>query len=318
MKKYRIILLGAGIFIASLVHTNVQAQQATKHMVVEGETLSKIAKNYGTTVGDIMRFNGMNTQSKLIVGKEIKIPPAGVHIIGRGADSETATATPPTSKANSDNAGRTHTVVTGESLYKIAKVNHITVANLKAWNNLSDDKIHVGQVLQLSDTPAASVAASKTTPDDTTVKSIPEEVTNTGTSGIIVANNAQTATSKPSGVKVVSTETTTLANGNGGAFADVFGRDVDNQTLSEASGKAKTFKSQSGWSDQKFYIMMNDVTPGGIVKVTYNGASVFAKVLWNLIDTKENSGLTFRISDATASALGVSGDTFDIKVDYYK
>jgi len=317
MKKYRIALVGAGIFMASLMHSqNVAAQQALKHTVQAGETLSKIAKDNGTTVGDIMRFNGMNTQSKLEVGQSIKIPPAGVHIIGRApVDNETsAQASAPAVSAPSAHAGSTHTVVAGESLYKISKAFNVPVADIKKWNNLSSDNIRIGQVLQMSDAPAAATPAA---PEKTA-----EDVTNTpetSTSGTIVANKPQPVKkTKPDSVKIVSTETTTLANNNGGAFAGTFGQDVDNLTLTDVAGKAKVFKSQSGWSDQKFYVMMNDVTPGSIVKVTYNGASVFAKVLWNLIDTKENTGLAFRISDATASVLGVSGDTFDLKVDYYK
>lgn len=318
MKKYRIIVLGMGLCVASLLHTNYTlAQQAAKHVVKEGETLSKIAKENGTTVGDIMRFNGMNTQSKLEVGQTIKIPPAGVHIIGRSAGKEEATTSTASAAPaiSSGHAGQTHTVVAGESLYKIGKAYNVSVADLKKWNDLKDNNIKVGQVLQMSDTPAATVA----TEQSPAAKTAEETVSNTGTSGIIVANNANTDNKKKAEtVKVVSTETTNLASGNGGAFAGSFGQDVENQTLAEVSGKAKVFKSQSGWSDQKYYVMMNDVTPGGIVKVTYNGNSIFAKVLWNLIDTKENSGLSFRISDATASALGVSGDTFNIKVDYYK
>ncbi|MFT4202562.1 MAG: LysM peptidoglycan-binding domain-containing protein [Chitinophagaceae bacterium] len=294
-------------------HT-VQAQQATKHVVQTGETLSKIAKDNGTTVGDIMRFNGMNSQTKLEVGKTIKIPPAGVHIIGRAADDSQQTIT--TKNTSNTNAGTTHTVVAGESLYRIAKAYGVSVADLKQWNNLTDNNIKVGQVLQMSAT--SETVAQTNTP--TTPVATEETVAESGTSGIIRPNNDadKPKKDKTDSVKVVSAETTTLAGNNGGAFANAFGQDMENQTLAAASGKAKIFKSQSGWSDQKYYIMMNDVTPGSIVKVTFNGASVFAKVLWNLIDTKENTGLNFRISDATASALGVSGDTFDLKVDYYK
>ena len=319
MKKRNIIFLSVGMAFASLCISNKSlAQEASKHTVQAGETLTKIAKAYGTTVGDIMRFNGMNTQSKLEVGQSIKIPPAGVHIIGK-ASSEETTESSTTTKPFIDNGNpQAHTVVAGESLYKISKTYKVSIANIKKWNNLSSDNIHVGQVLQLS---ANSVATQQSNTANT---STPTEVSETGTSGIIKGNSSATnvnatKTRKSEPVKVVSTETTTLANNNGGAFASGFGQDVENMSLSDVKGKAKIFKSQSGWSDQKFYIMMNDVTPGSIVKVTYNGNSVFAKVLWNLIDTKENAGISFRISDATASTLGINGtDSFDLKVDYYK
>lgn len=304
--------------VASLCGTNqILAQQATKHTVQTGETLTKIANTYNTTVGDIMRFNGMNTQSKLEVGQTIKIPPAGVHIIGRSTEESTEKPTETTTPATNDVA-KTHTVVAGESLYKISKTYNVTVADLKKWNNITGNNIKVGQILQMSSTPVTATPQKEAAD----VTNVPE----TSTSGTIAANPKSSSTEatpakpkKSDTVKVVSSETTTLANNNGGAFAEGFGQDVDNMTLADVKGKAKVFKSQSGWSDQKFYIMMNDVTPGSIVKVTYNSSSIFAKVLWNLIDTKENSGLAFRISDATASALGISGaDTFDLKVDYYK
>ncbi|PZP52348.1 MAG: hypothetical protein DI598_00840 [Pseudopedobacter saltans] len=321
MKKYRIIILSTGLLVASIFsHKQVFAQQATKHTVQAGETLTKIANSYGTTVGDIMRFNGMNTQSKLEVGQSIKIPPAGVHIIGKASNEEsTETSTPAVTPIDTKGPAKTHTVVAGESLYKISKTYNVSVPDLKKWNNLSTNSIKVGQVLQMG----PSTASSTSTPEKSTVAEV-ADVPETSTSGVIMANNANT---KPStdvkkkakdSLQTISSETTTLASNNGGSFANAFGQDVDNMTLADVKGKAKVFKSQSGWSDQKFYIMMNDVTPGAIVKVTYGSSSVFAKVLWNLIDTKENTGLAFRISDATASALGISGDTFDLKVDYYK
>lgn len=299
--------------MVSLLHYDtIHAQQVTKHTVETGETLSKIASNYGTTVGDIMRFNGMNSKSKLEVGQSIKIPPAGVHIIGKVAEENKTTSTPVTNVDTSgENVGKTHTVVAGESLYKISRSYNIKVADLRKWNNLADNNIKVGQILQMSSVPAA------TSKSGSTITNVPE----TNTSGTIVGNDKignSNKSVKEDSVKVISTETTNLATNSGGAFANAFGQDVENMTLTDITGKAKVFKSQSGWTDQKFYIMMNDVTPGAVVKVTYNGASVFAKVLWNLIDTKENTGLAFRISDATASALGATSADFDLKVDYYK
>jgi cell wall-associated NlpC family hydrolase len=45
--------------------------------------------------------------------------------------------------------GDTYTVRSGDCLSKIAKVNHVTVTQLKGWNHLSNDRIRINQKLSL-------------------------------------------------------------------------------------------------------------------------------------------------------------------------
>ena len=79
-----------------------------------------------------------------------------------------------------------------------------------------------------------------------------------------------------------------------------------------------TFKSASGWADKKYYILMNDAPTGSIVKIKSGKSELYAKVLWGLGEMKENDGLSFRISTATAAALGITDQKFDLKVSYYE
>ncbi len=46
--------------------------------------------------------------------------------------------------------GSTHTVAKGETLYRLSKQYGVTVDDLKAWNNLADNTIHVGQEITVS------------------------------------------------------------------------------------------------------------------------------------------------------------------------
>lgn len=79
------------------------------------------------------------------------------------------------------------------------------------------------------------------------------------------------------------------------------------------------FKTSSGWQDGKYYLLMNGVEPGTIVKITNPGNSkiVFAKVLYAMDKIRENQGVDVRISDAAAATLSVSEtDKFILKVNY--
>src|SRR4051794_33433064 len=61
--------------IALLLSGSLKAQTAdSMHTIAAGETLSALAKEYHTTVGDIMRINGMHSNSKLQIGEKIKVP----------------------------------------------------------------------------------------------------------------------------------------------------------------------------------------------------------------------------------------------------
>jgi hypothetical protein len=111
----------------------------------------------------------------------------------------------------------------------------------------------------------------------------------------------------------------TIRLGESGFFAKAFGRGVEGRTLQTLTGTSMTFRSISGWNDKKFYILMNDVPPGSIVKVSNGGSRyLYAKVLWNLGGIKENDGLDFRISNAAAAALGIADAKFPLIVTYYE
>jgi hypothetical protein len=111
----------------------------------------------------------------------------------------------------------------------------------------------------------------------------------------------------------------TIRLGESGFFAKAFGKGVEGRSLQTLTGTSMTFRSISGWNDKKFYILMNDVPPGSIVKVSNGGSRyLYAKVLWNLGGIKENDGLDFRISNAAAAALGIADTKFPLIVTYYE
>ena len=59
--------------------------------------------------------------------------------------------------------------------------------------------------------------------------------------------------------------------------------------------------------DGKYYMLMNDVVPGTIVKIgsSESGKTIYAKVLGAVPPGKESEGLALRLSNAAAAALGM-------------
>jgi LysM repeat protein len=342
--------------IALLLSGSIKAQSAyTMHTIAGGETLSALAKEYHTTVGDIMRLNGMHADSKLQIGEKIKIP-ATSQPIQREAEATSAPAktSTPVTKSNPVNQptasvtnteALTHTVQSGESLYRISKTYNIPVEKLVSMNHLKNTgEIKVGQVLVVSDgtTPPAPTKSRTDAAPVTTVQQPEKEVQPSTeqpkkapvTTTIPIDDNTtslppaavkkQTSTPPVTTERNASTQTAqpTLASNvtapKEGFFTTQFRQNVEGRSEETKTGAAMTFKSASGWGDKKFYVLMNDVPPGSIVKVANGNNVVYAKVLWSLGTQKENDGLDFRISTATAAALNITDEKFDVTVTYFQ
>ncbi|CAG9606392.1 LysM peptidoglycan-binding domain-containing protein [Pseudoneobacillus rhizosphaerae] len=120
-------------------HTHeIEPQMSTTiYTIKSGDSLSLIAKNYNTTVNELKSINNL-TSDMIYVGQVLKVPNG---------------TTTPEAKGST-----TYTVKSGDSLWRIATNNNLTVTQLKSYNNLTTDSIYVGQVLQLT-------AKSITNPD---------------------------------------------------------------------------------------------------------------------------------------------------------
>jgi LysM repeat protein len=276
------------------------------HYVLQGETLSVLAQKYHIAVGDIMRLNGMNSKSHLVAGEKIKIPSATAQ-----------TAQPPVIKTSSAPIAVsnviTHYVLQGETLYSISKNFGVTVDQLKEWNNLKGESIHFGQQLAVTSEGAAMIAAKGTpqTKEPQETNAIKNDKENADISKQLIAKDVNVDVMPANPVPEQKPSSKDISNGY---FAKYF---PENNDLKHISGDAMIFKTSSGWTDKKYYILTNEAPSGSIVQVTsLSGRSIYAKVLWKLEDMKLNEGLTFRISDAAASVLGITDQKFRLTVLY--
>ena len=105
-----------------------------------------------------------------------------------------------------------------------------------------------------------------------------------------------------------------------GYFRTLFEQQVKQQPISkEQTVTSGIFKTASGWSDTKYYLLMDGIEPGTIVRITNptNNKIIYAKLLGEMNGLKQNQGLNIRISNAAASALDVSEtDKFIVKLNY--
>lgn len=122
-----------GIFTLSTIAVSffaIQTADAATYTVQKGDTLTKIANHHQITVDDIKKWNKL-TKDTIYVDQKLQL-----------TDKESIETTKPVYK--------THTVVKGDTLSKIARHYNVTIKDIKTWNALENDSIFVGQVLKLS------------------------------------------------------------------------------------------------------------------------------------------------------------------------
>lgn len=103
---------------------------SNSYVVQRGDSLYSIARKYNTTVGELMDLNNL-TSTSLQVGQILKLP-----------YSENNGTTTPSNE-------NTYKVVSGDSLYSIARKYNTTVDELKRLNNLTSNTLSIGQVLKV-------------------------------------------------------------------------------------------------------------------------------------------------------------------------
>ena len=108
------------------------------YTVKSGDSLWKIANQYGLTVNELKSLNGL-TSDNLSVGQVLKVS---------------------NSSGSSSGSSNTYTVKSGDSLWKIANQYGLTVAELKSLNGLTSDNLSIGQVLKVSNSGGTSSSSN--------------------------------------------------------------------------------------------------------------------------------------------------------------
>ena len=117
-------------------NANEESDTTTTYVVVAGDTLSRIAEEFDTSVDALIEENSL-PDTMIFVGQEIRIPASDTTT----SVEETATPTP-----NTD--GETYVVQAGDTAFGIAIDFDVTLEALAAANGLSIDDLSNIQVNQ--------------------------------------------------------------------------------------------------------------------------------------------------------------------------
>ena len=140
-----------------------------------GESLDTLAIRYGVPSVEIARANGISNPADLTAGRAIVIPsrstpayaPTTVAATQPMPVSAPAPAPMPVAAAAPPKgAGVIHVVEPGQTLYSIARMQGVRVADIMSVNGLSTESIRVGQRLKMpgGGTPAPAQTAALTAP----------------------------------------------------------------------------------------------------------------------------------------------------------
>ena len=301
------------------------------HKVVAKENWYSIGRLFNLGPRDIAGFNNMNFDKPLEVATPLNIPLTAANFDQKLIKSDGESLIP-----------IYHLVAEREWMFKISSIyNDVPVTSLEKWNKIKRDDVKPGVVLIVgflkvkTDLSPLAMGISSNPVTDATNSDIPSktakpaDVVTQPVNKPAVTNPPGAYTQNPVKPTVVTSTSNTIAltpvstagerinnyavtHSNGGFFSvDYAG------SGKSASGLAGTFKSTSGWSDGKYYALMNGIAVGMIIRVTgANGKTIYAKVLGQLPEMKESSGLLIRVSNAASAELGLGEGKFQVDVKY--
>ena len=132
---------------AQTPETNVTVSNTGYYTVKGGDTLSRIARQFNTTVNKLATLNDIHNVNRIYVGQRL--------LVRQPAEQQQQQTTPKRTETNTTTNSNTYTVKSGDTLSGIAGKFNTTYTQLAQLNHISNPNvIHVGQVLTLHQTTA--------------------------------------------------------------------------------------------------------------------------------------------------------------------
>ena len=237
-KKYalRVPLGCKDLVAANIDKLRLQPAKSTKayatHVVKKGETLTAISKRYQISMTDLLKSNKLRA-SQLKAGQRLQIPVAADRVL-----IAKATKQPDTLIANKQaQINQTYRIQKGDTLDKIARKHGVSVAQIKKWNAIKDNRsLLVGQSLSLR-------AAAKDSPAKPSGSSQVAALTASAKTSVQQANAATPVTQQ--GTKVIALAT------------KVSGKSDAVRTLAQPKAASKQPAKKAADTPKSWYVVQN-------------------------------------------------------------
>ncbi|HON06698.1 MAG TPA: LysM peptidoglycan-binding domain-containing protein [Verrucomicrobiota bacterium] len=158
--------VGVGVGVGT-VEPQPMSSGIIEHKIESGESFATIAKKYGVSVDAIIKANPNVNPRRLQIGQIVKVPEKTATVAttaGTFATKSEKSSEPVAITSNITSGSKVYVVKSGDNLTKIAKSQGVKVSELKAANNLSTDRINVGQKLKIPVKNTAPITNPPTTP----------------------------------------------------------------------------------------------------------------------------------------------------------
>ncbi len=307
-----------------------------EHTVSPKEGLYSLGRLYNIHPRHLAKYNSLDFSKGLVLGQLIKIPLTDTNF----------------NQQNNNGVPVVYQVGEKEGLFRVSTIhNKVSLENLRAWNNLNTENVNFGTKLvvgyfvskEMNATPAVVVekkVVEKPKPDVVKIENAevvkpaevpPTEIKKEENKPVeikkeeIKKEEIKKEEIKPVEIKQAETKVAVMPavqkeTSDQGFFKWHFEQQTKQQPVAkDETVTAGIFKTTSGWSDGKFYLLIDGVQTGTIVKITNpsTNKTVFAKVLGQMEGINLNKGLNIRISNAAASNLGITEmDKFIVKVSW--
>lgn len=276
------------------------------HKVAPKESFYAVGRLYNVSPKYLASYNKLDLNKGLFIDQKIRIPLTDTNFRQSGNSG-----TPVYYKVDDE-----------KDLAEISAANkNVLLENLKAWNDLAggnlkkDTKLIIG-FLQSKEIPSITIE-NKSVKEEPIGKVEEKPVI----PAVIIEEKKPEVKEEIKRVEpVVKEETKLIVPADEGYFKQYYDKQVKIVPVSKnETVTAGIFKTTSGWTDAKYYLLIDGIQPGTIIKIINpdNNKAVFAKVLGEMAGIRQNEGYNIRISSAAAAALQIQEqDKFIVKLSY--
>ncbi|MDV7714565.1 LysM peptidoglycan-binding domain-containing protein [Oenococcus oeni] len=231
------------------------------YTVASGDTLTSIAKAYGTTVSAIATANNISNPDYIYVGEVLTI----------GSSTSTSTSTSSTSSSSTSSSSKSYTVASGDTLTSIAKAYGTTVSAIATANNISNpDYIYVGEVLTIGSSTSTSTSTSTSSTSSSSTSSSSKSYT-------VASGDTLTSIAKAYGTTVSAIATANnISNPDYIYVGEVL--TIGSSTSTSTSTSTSSTSSSSTSSSSKSYTVASGDTLTSIAKAYGVSISTLAKL----------------------------------------